>query len=86
MAVGSLFWLSLAALPFCPLPATTKLAMSPMIIIVAELTFWLGSILAGKELIRKYRKQLNPRNWFAKRQEPSKPGTASPINCDKPSE
>jgi hypothetical protein len=29
-----------------------------------EIIFWSGGLLVGKELFTKYKKQLNPKNWF----------------------
>lgn len=31
-----------------------------------EIVFWSGGLLAGKELFSRYKKQLNPVNWFKK--------------------
>jgi hypothetical protein len=31
--------------------------------IFAEVTFWVGGILMGKELFDKYKSLLNPKNW-----------------------
>lgn len=53
----------LLALPWVPLPTSGKLLLSPVMIIVGEATFWLGGALLGKEVVVRYKKYLNPRNW-----------------------
>jgi hypothetical protein len=43
-----------------------KLKITPVDFITAEILFWSGSLLAGKEVVAKYWQKINPRNWFHK--------------------
>ncbi|KRF05997.1 hypothetical protein ASG89_19825 [Paenibacillus sp. Soil766] len=36
------------------------------LLIFSEVTFWTGGILLGKEVAKKYRSYLNPKNWKRK--------------------
>jgi hypothetical protein len=73
VGVSIVFFLTLIALPFLHLSGSLKLAISPVVFIVAEVLFWGGSLLAGKEVIAKYWQRINPVNWF-KKKKPSKAG------------
>lgn len=51
------------SLPFVSIHVSTKLTLTPILIIVSEIVFWVGGILAGKEVVNRYRQYLNPCNW-----------------------
>ncbi len=42
--------------PFLPLDLSQKAVLVPILAIVAEVFFWLGLVLAGKEVATKYRR------------------------------
>jgi len=67
-----LLFLSLPVVPFLDVTAKSKITISTVVFILAEITFWSGGILLGKELFSKYKALLNPANWFKKKavQEP----------------
>ena len=46
--------------------AKTKITLSTISLIIGEVMFWVGGILVGKELFRKYKSYFNPKNWFKK--------------------
>lgn len=55
-------WLIIAlVIPFLPLSVAQKALLIPVMLVVAELIFWLGVLLVGKELAQKYRRYLNRR-------------------------
>lgn len=60
-----LLFLSLPLIPF--LNVESKVAITTVTFIIAEITFWSGGILLGKELFSKYKSYLNPKNWFSKK-------------------
>jgi hypothetical protein len=39
---------------------------STISLVLMEVAFWSGGILVGKELFTRYKKKLNPLNWFRK--------------------
>ncbi|BAZ30959.1 hypothetical protein NIES4074_34270 [Cylindrospermum sp. NIES-4074] len=56
-------WLIIAlVIPFLPLSVAQKALLIPVMLVVAELIFWLGVLLVGKELAQKYRRYLNRRH------------------------
>ncbi|WP_188455776.1 transporter suffix domain-containing protein [Virgibacillus oceani] len=52
--------------PFTPLATNTKVIMGTLFIVLGEAAFWISCIIVGKELMKRYRKHLNPVNWFKK--------------------
>ncbi|WP_175631911.1 transporter suffix domain-containing protein [Virgibacillus siamensis] len=52
--------------PFAPLSTNIKVIMIPVFVVLGEVAFWISCIIAGKELMKRYRKYLNPVNWFKK--------------------
>lgn len=62
-------FLSLPLIPFLSLDNKTKITLTTIVFITAEVTFWSGGLLLGKDLFTKYKAYLNPRNWFKKKVE-----------------
>lgn len=59
--VSFLPWLVVAAAPFLALSIAQKAVLIPVLIGVAELMFWIGILIVGKEVAERYRRWLNPR-------------------------
>jgi ABC-type Na+ efflux pump permease subunit len=55
-------WLSVAALPWLPLTNSQRLLASAVLIVMAEVLFWLGALIVGKQAINRYRQHLNWRS------------------------
>ncbi|MCR8644238.1 transporter suffix domain-containing protein [Paenibacillus sp. N1-5-1-14] len=55
-----------AVVAFTPIPTNTKMIVTPIFIVLGEVAFFVGGIIFGKEVMKRYRKQLNPMNWFKK--------------------
>jgi uncharacterized SAM-binding protein YcdF (DUF218 family) len=62
-----LLWAAVFVVPFLNFPLTSKATIITSLVIVSEVIFWLGILLAGKELAHRYRRQLNPIEWWRKR-------------------
>ncbi len=60
------FYAGLLVVPFAPLTPPGKVALSAGLVISGEGVFWIGCVIVGKELMRRYRHHLNPRTWFRK--------------------
>jgi hypothetical protein len=45
-------------IPFFPVSTTIKVAIGGAALVMAEVLFWLGALLVGKETIQKYTKRL----------------------------
>ncbi len=60
-------FLVLPLIPFLELETNVKVTLATVLLIVAEVVFWSGGLLLGKELFTKYKSYLNPVNWFKKK-------------------
>jgi hypothetical protein len=62
LAIGSVIpWLLLLVLPFLPLSLTERANVAAGLVVIAEVMFWLGAILTGQEIVRRFRQKLNPK-------------------------
>ena len=69
MIFSGVFFAATLIIPFIDLPTKIKVATSTTSFILMEVVFWTGGLLVGKELFAKYKKQLNPVNWFKKKRK-----------------
>lgn len=69
MVVSVPVFLFIPIIPFLNVDNTEKVTITTITFIVAEILFWSGGLLVGKELFTKYKTYLNPVNWFKKKQE-----------------
>lgn len=67
MIFSGVFFAATFVIPFFDLPTKTKVIASTTSLVLMEVVFWSGGLLVGKELFTKYKKQLDPRNWFRKK-------------------
>ena len=65
--VSTLIFAFLLLIPFIDTTDKNKVFITTACVIVAEILFWTGSLLLGKQIIDKYKSYLNPRNWFKKK-------------------
>ena len=70
IVISTLLFTSLLAVPFLDADGKTKITITTILIVLGEITFWVGGFLLGKELLNKYKSYLNPMNWFKKRTIP----------------
>ena len=61
-------FLLIPIIPFLNLENKLKITFTTATLIAAEVIFWAGGILVGKELYSKYKSYLNPKNWFKKKE------------------
>ena len=52
-------WLAILFVPSLALTLAQKAALVPSLAIIAEVIFWLGVLIVGKEAAQKYRQYLN---------------------------
>ncbi len=67
MIFSGVFFAATLLFPLSDLPNRTKVIGSTVSLILMEVVFWSGGLLVGKELFAKYKKQLNPVNWFKRK-------------------
>ena len=72
MVFSGVFFAATFVIPFLEFPTRTKVIATTTSLVLMEIVFWLGGLLVGKELFSKYRKQLDPRTWFPKKQKTGK--------------
>jgi len=77
--ISTLLFTSLLAVPFLDADAKTKITITTVLIVLGEITFWVGGFLLGKELLNKYKSYLNPMKWFKKKTVPES------AECDETS-
>jgi hypothetical protein len=71
MVFSGVFFAATLLIPLSNLPTKTKVIGSTVSFVLMEIVFWSGGLLVGKELFTRYKKQLNPVNWFKKKQSDS---------------
>jgi len=67
MVFSGVFFAATFIIPMLELPAKTKIIASTASFVMMEVVFWSGGLLVGKELFTRYKKQMNPKNWFNKK-------------------
>ena len=67
LMLSCVLYAALLAVPFLPLGYSGQAVVAAGLVIVGEAVFWLGCVLAGRELMVRYRHHLNPRSWFHRR-------------------
>ncbi|MFJ7829299.1 transporter suffix domain-containing protein [Peribacillus sp. NPDC097284] len=68
LMLSLLTWLIPVVAPFTPFSTNTKAMIIGGAIIIAEIMFWVGAILVGKEVAARYKSYLHPKNWRKKRE------------------
>ncbi|PGZ50809.1 hypothetical protein COE56_14040 [Bacillus anthracis] len=61
-----LLWASALIIPFTSLSTQMKAIVIPGCIVIGEVLFLIGAVFVGKEVVTKYKKYLNPKNWRRK--------------------
>jgi|LDZR01.1.fsa_nt_gi uncharacterized membrane protein YdbT with pleckstrin-like domain len=64
--LSCVFYGALLLVPFTPYTVSIKAIISSILVILGEVSFWLGGFMLGREIVMKYRKYLNPLYWFKK--------------------
>jgi len=62
-----LLFLTMPLIAFLGVDGKIKITVSTTVFIIAEILFWTGGLLLGKELFNKYKSYINPINWFSKK-------------------
>jgi len=69
MIISVPLFLTLPLIPFLDINGKDKVTFSTILIITAEILFWSGGLLLGKEVFSKYKSYFNPISWFKKKTE-----------------
>jgi hypothetical protein len=57
--------------PFLPFSAPAKVVLAAGVVIAGEISFVVGGLFLGAQVMRRYRRYLNPRNWFRRASAPA---------------
>ncbi|RFU63663.1 transporter suffix domain-containing protein [Bacillus sp. V59.32b] len=72
--ISFLLWLAPLIVPFLNITASLKITLVTVALVAAEIIFWIGVAIVGKEVASKYRGYFNPRNWRRKPNNSSEKG------------
>ena len=64
MTISFVFYGIIPVIPFLALTTTEKAMAVPILMVGGELIWWIGVAMIGKQAVAKYKKYLNPCNWF----------------------
>lgn len=60
-------WVTPLGIPFLPISGKMKAISITSALVLAEVLFWAGALMVGKEAARKIRTAFNPKNWKKRR-------------------
>ena len=66
MIFSGVFFGASFVIPLLNLETKYKVIAVSVSLILMEVVFWTGGLLVGKELFKKYKSYLHPKNWFKK--------------------
>lgn len=69
ISVSVAFFLIIFAIPFIPMNLKVKVALTTTLVIVGEVSFWVGTLLIGKEVYKKFMAKLKSGEWLEKKKE-----------------
>jgi hypothetical protein len=54
-------------IPLLSVTLKTKTILATTLVVIGEVSFWSGGLILGKEVVKKYRSLLYPKNWFKRK-------------------
>ena len=72
VVVSCLLYVAILAVPFVAEGTASRVGISGGLALAGEGAFWLGALIAGPAVMRRYRSKLSPRSW-RRTQAPSQP-------------
>jgi len=69
ISVSVAFFLIIFTIPFIPMNLKVKVALTTTLVIVGEVSFWVGTLLIGKEVYKKFMANLKSGEWLEKKKE-----------------
>ncbi|HII06901.1 MAG TPA: transporter suffix domain-containing protein [Methanotrichaceae archaeon] len=64
VALSFILYGCLLLVPMTPFSTEGKVALSSLLVISGEASFWIGGLILGREVIARYHGALDPRRWF----------------------
>ena len=62
-------FLVIFALPFLSMDLKVKIALTSVLVVVGEVSFWVGTILIGKDVYLKFKEKLKSGEWLEKKKK-----------------
>ncbi len=72
ISISVAFFLIIFALPFVSMDIKVKGVLITTLVIVGEVSFWVGTLLIGKEVYKKFMAKLKSGEWLGKKKEDEK--------------
>lgn len=69
ISISIVIFLVLFAVPFISMDAKLKITLGTILIVAAEVLFWIGTILIGKEVYNKFMVMLKSGEWLKRKEE-----------------
>jgi len=67
LVLSCLLYGSLLLVPMTSFSTEGKVALSSLLVISGEASFWIGGLIIGREVIARWRGALDPRRWLRER-------------------
>jgi hypothetical protein len=67
LVAAILFWVAVPALLLTPLSVAQKAWASSAFLVLGEVAFWGAALVLGREVFRRYRRFLDPRDWWGRK-------------------
>jgi hypothetical protein len=67
LVAAVLFWVAAPALLLTPLSAAQKAWTSSAFLVLGEVAFWGAALVLGREVFRRYKRFLDPRDWWGQK-------------------
>ena len=64
LVAAVLFWIAAPAVLLTSLSAAQKAWTSSTFLVLGEVAFWAAAVALGREVFRRYRRFMDPRDWF----------------------
>ncbi len=82
VVLSCVFYAGLLAVPFLAESTGGRATLSGGLIVAGEGSFWLGALVAGPAVMRRYRHHLDPRTWFERAPAPEAGAAALADRAD----
>lgn len=69
ISVSVAFFLIIFAMPFISMNLKVKVALTTTLVVVGEVSFWVGTLLIGKEVYKKFMAYLKSGEWLEKKKD-----------------
>jgi hypothetical protein len=77
LVASAVLWTAVLAVPFLPVAMGWKVGIGSVVVVVAEVAFWISALILGREVVSRYRRYLDPRTWGQSRETYKPPPSSS---------